>query len=333
MTAKDTSAPHIVGLGNALVDVVAAVAPDVVARHGLTPGGMHLVDAAAAHALFDEVGPGVRQSGGSVANSVAHLAQTGVRGTYLGKVANDDLGQTFRDEMAALGLAAPVAVAQDDDLGTGRCVVLVTPDGERTMSTHLGAAIDILPAEVRAAMPEAFDMLFIEGYLWDAPRGAAVIETAAQLARAAGARIALTPSDAGCVERNREVMLNFIAQHADTLVGNLVEIGALAGQEGAQAALDWAMSMVDVAAVTEHDKGALVADAGGVHRVDANRVARVVDTTGAGDAFASGFLAGLAMGRPVAEAGRMGAELAAGVLGHYGARDGAAARAIALPAA
>lgn len=325
--------PHIVGLGNALVDVVAAVAPAVITRHDLTPGGMHLVDATAAQALFDEVGPGVRQSGGSVANSIAHLAQAGVRGTYIGKVANDDLGKCFCDEMTGLGLAAPVAVAQNGDLGTGRCVVLVTPDGERTMSTHLGAATDILPAEVRAAMPAAFDILLIEGYLWDAPQGAAVIETAAQLAREAGARVALTPSDAGCVERNREGMLTFIAEHADMLIGNHVEIGALAGKKGAKAALDWAMRQLSVAAVTEHEKGALVADESGSHHVAALPITDLVDTTGAGDAFASGFLAGIARGKPVADAGRMGAELAATVLGHYGARNGAAARAISLTGA
>ena len=294
---------------------------------------MHLVDAAAARALFDEVGPGVRQSGGSVANSIAHLAGTGVTGTYLGKVAEDDLGRAFCDELTALGIAAPVAVAQEAEPGTGRCVVLVTPDGERTMSTYLGAAVEILPAEVRAAMPEAFDILFIEGYLWDAPHGPDAIAAAAERARAAGARIALSPSDPGCVERNAAAMKAFIAEHVDILIGNHHELAALSGTEGAEAALDWALGQVSVAAVTEHDKGSLVGDATGRARVAAAAVARVVDTTGAGDAYASGFLAALALGEDVAEAGRQGAELAAKVLVHYGARDGAAARAIALPAA
>ena len=330
MTEEQT--PHIVGLGNALVDVVVPVAPDILERHALTPGGMHLVDAAAAQALFDEVGPGVRQAGGSVANSVAHLSGSGVRGTYLGKIANDDLGQSFLDEMVGLGLGAPVAVAQNSALGTGRCVVLVTPDGERTMSTHLGVATELLPAEVRAAMPEALDILLVEGYLWDAPQGAAVISAAAERARAAGARIALTPSDAGCVARNGDAMLDFIARETDILVGNHAEIGALADLQGGGAALDWAMRHVGIAAVTEHEKGALVADTKDVHRIPAEDVARVVDTTGAGDAFASGFLAGLAQGESVAEAGRRGAARAATVLDHYGARNGAAARAIALPA-
>ncbi len=325
--------PHIVGVGNALVDVVAAVAPEVIARHGLDVGGMHLVDAQAAHALFEEVGPGVRQSGGSVANSIAHLADLGLAGTYLGKTAADDLGRTFAEEMAQMGITAPIAPAPEGGEGTGRCVVLVTPDGERTMSTHLGAAVTLKPSDLADAMPARFDMLFVEGYLWDAPHGAAVIETAAQAAHAAGAKVAVTPSDAGCVERNRGVMLNFIAQHADILIGNHVEIGALAGQTDTAAAMDWAMAQVGIAAVTEHEKGSLVADATERHHVAAAPVAKVLDTTGAGDAYASGFLGGLAQGKSVAEAGRMGADLAARVLGHYGARDGAAARAIALPAA
>jgi sugar/nucleoside kinase (ribokinase family) len=325
--------PHIVGVGNALVDVVAAVAPEVVARHGLTPGGMHLVDADAAHALFEEVAPGVRQSGGSVANSIAHLADLGLGGTYLGKVAGDDLGRTFRDEMGAMKIDAPVGDRTGEGAGTGRCVVLVTPDGERTMSTYLGAAVTLAPDDIHAAIPAEFDILFVEGYLWDAPQGAEVIAAAAERARTAGARVALTPSDAGCVERNRAAMLDFIAQHADILIGNHVEIGALSGQEDTEAVLDWALSHVPVAAVTEHEKGALVADATGRYRVPAVPVARVVDTTGAGDAYASGFLGGLARGLSVEEAGRQGADLAARVLGHFGARDGAAARALALPAA
>ena len=325
--------PHIVGVGNALVDVVAAVAPEVIARHDLQTGGMYLVDAAAAQSLFEEVGPGVRQSGGSVANSIAHLADLGVSGTYLGKTAEDDLGRTFAEEMRAMGIDAPIAPGPAGETGTGRCVVLVTPDGERTMSTYLGAAVTLKPSDLTGAMPARFDTLFVEGYLWDAPQGAAVIETAAQAAKSAGAKVAMTPSDAGCVERNRDVMLNFITQHVDILIGNHVEIGALAGQEDAEAAMDWALCHVGTAAVTEHDKGALVADEAGRHRVDAVAVPRVLDTTGAGDAFASGFLGGLALGRPVDEAGRMGAECAARVLGHYGARDGAAARAISIPAA
>ena len=154
--------PHIVGVGNALVDVVAAVTPEVIARHGLKTGGMYLVDAAAAQSLFEEVGPGVRQSGGSVANSMAHLSDLGLSGTYLGKTAQDDLGTTFAEEMRAMGIDSPIAPGPAGETGTGRCVVLVTPDGERTMSTYLGAAVTLKPSDLADAMPERFDTLFVE---------------------------------------------------------------------------------------------------------------------------------------------------------------------------
>lgn len=326
--------PHIVGLGNALVDVVAPVEAEVITRHKLTPGGMHLVDAEAAHALFAEVGPGVRQSGGSVANSIAHLADLGVKGTYLGKIAEDDLGATFTEEMRGLGISAPVAgLPAGGDTGTGRCVVLVTPDGERTMSTYLGAAVTLEPNDIQDDHLSGCDILFVEGYLWDAPHGPEVIAKAARQAKDLGARVALTPSDPGCVERNREAMMGFISDFADILIGNHTEIGALSGSDDLEAAMDWALARVGTVALTEHEKGSLVADSTGRHRVEAAPIARVVDSTGAGDAYASGFLGGIAQGKPVEEAGRMGAELAARVLAHYGARDGAAARAIALPAA
>ncbi|SES38850.1 Sugar or nucleoside kinase, ribokinase family [Tranquillimonas rosea] len=325
--------PHIVGLGNALVDVVAPVEAEVITRHKLTPGGMHLVDAEAAHALFSEVGPGVRQSGGSVANSIAHLADLGVKGTYLGKIAEDDLGATFTEEMRGLGISAPVAAAPQGETGTGRCVVLVTPDGERTMSTFLGAAVTLEPGDISPDHITGCGILFVEGYLWDAPHGPAVIAKAAEEAKKTGAKVALTPSDPGCVERNREAMMGFINDHADILIGNHTEIGALSGTDDTEAAMDWALERVGIVALTEHEKGSLVADSTGRHRVQAEPISKVVDSTGAGDAYASGFLGGLVLGKPVQDAGRMGAELAARVLGHYGARDGAAARAIALPAA
>lgn len=324
--------PHIVGVGNALVDVVAPVDHDVISRHRLTPGGMHLVDAAAAHALFAEVGPGVRQSGGSVANSIAHMADTGLCGTYLGKIADDDLGRTFREEMGGMGIAAPVADGPASEIGTGRCVVLVTPDGERTMSTHLGAAATLTAADITADHFRGCNLLFIEGYLWDTPEGPAAIETAAKFAKAAGARIALTPSDLGCVDRNRDGMLGFIEDYVDILIGNHIEIGALARQDGS-AALKWALSHVNIAAVTESERGSFVSDGGEPVHIEPVPLAQVIDSTGAGDAYANGFLNGLTRGLDVAASGWIGAKLAAGMLGHFGAREGAAARAISLSAA
>lgn len=324
--------PHLVGLGNALVDVVAPVDPQVIARHGLTVGGMHLVDEAAAHALFDEVAPGVQQSGGSVANSVAHAAELGLATTYLGKTAEDSLGRAFRAEMDELGIAAPVPLSTTGS-GTGRCVVLVTPDGERTMSTHLGAAVELEPGDIASAYPEGGDMLLIEGYLWDAPHGAEAIAEAARRARDAGASVAMTPSDSGCVARNLDAMRAFVEAHADILIGNAEEVAALSGAATPQEGLAWAMARCKVAAVTQSEEGALVADASGTAQVPPDAVPEVVDSTGAGDAFAAGFLAGLAQGESVAEAGAIGARQAARVLGHFGARNGPAARALSLPAA
>ena len=312
----------VVGLGNALVDVVAAVDIEAIERHGLTLGAMHLVDHDAADALYAEVGPGVVQSGGSVANSIAHIRNLGLSCCFIGKVADDELGDAFRADLAVLGVDFP-ELAPANVMGTGRCVILVTPDGERTMSTYLGAAQGLTPADVETGMPERADLLLVEGYLWDSPEGEATIRAAASWARRAGARIALTPSDAGCVLRHRDAMLGFIHDgYCDILVGNHHEIGALAGAEGPQDALAWARAHAELAAVTMSEAGALVADKAQVHRIDALAVEKVVDTTGAGDAFAAGFLHGVLEGAPLPEAGRRGAELAARVVTHPGAREG-----------
>ena len=314
---------RVVGLGNALVDVVASVNPEAIARHSLTPGGMHLVDREAADALYAEVGPGLVQSGGSVANSIAHMRGLGLPCTFIGKVAKDALGDAFAADLAALGVDFPAV--GPGETGTGRCVVLVTPDGERTMSTYLGAAQGLTPADVEAGMPDDAALLLVEGYLWDSPEGAAMIDAAAARAHAVGARIALTPSDAGCVGRHRDAMLAFIRDHCDILVGNQHEVGALAGTDSPEEALVWARRHASIVAVTMSEDGALVADEDRAYRIEAQPVERVVDTTGAGDAFAAGFLHGVLEGAPLPEAARRGAELAARVITHPGARQQAAA--------
>ena len=311
---------RVVGLGNALVDVLAAVEPGAIARHNLTPGAMHLVDRAAADALYAEVGPGFMQSGGSVANSIAHMRGLGLPCTFIGKVAGDALGDAFRADLATLGVDFP-AIGPANGFGTGRCVVLVTPDGERTMSTYLGAAQGLSPADIEAAMPRQAGLLLVEGYLWDSPEGEATNRAAAALARGSGALIALTPSDAACVMRHRDAMLAFIADYCDILVGNHHEIGALSGADSPDNALAWARRNAKVVAVTMSEAGALMADRNGACRIEALPVAQVVDTTGAGDAFAAGFLYGVLEGLQLPEAGRRGAELAARVITHVGARE------------
>jgi len=315
---------RVVGLGNALVDVVASVEAGAIARHKLTPGAMHLVDRAAADALYAEVGPGLVQSGGSVANSIAHMRGLGRICTFIGKVAEDALGDAFRADLDMLGVDFP-ALGPANGVGTGRCVVLVTPDGERTMSTYLGAAQWLSTADIEAGMPERAALLLVEGYLWDSPAGEATVRAAAARASASGARVALTPSDAACVWRHRDAMLAFIGDYCDILVGNHHEVGALAGTDGPEEALVWARRHAGAVAVTMSEAGAFIADAEDVFRIEALPVERVVDTTGAGDAFAAGFLHGVLEGAALPEAGRLGAELAARVITHPGARQQAAA--------
>ena len=316
--------PQIAGIGNPLVDVVATIDAGGPARHGLIPGEMHLVDAARAAALYAEIGPGVQQSGGSVANTIAHVGDLGLKGTFLGKVAADDLGGVFRRDMAALGIAVPVP-DQTDGTGTGHCVVMVTPGGQRTMSTYLGACECLAPGDLPEALPPETAILLVEGYHFDTPHGAANIARAVELARGVGARVALTPSDPSCVDRQRAAMLALIQGDCDILLGNEVELAALSGAKDPLSALHWALEHCRTVALTRSEHGALVTDGGPVIEIAAVPVAEVVDTTGAGDAFAAGFLAGIAEGHDVAEAARAGAALAARVIGHFGARQSKAA--------
>lgn len=311
---------RIIGLGNALVDVLAHVDKDAVARHDLTPGGMHLVDSDAAEALYAEVGPGLTQSGGSVANTMAHLAAAGRAVTFIGRVADDELGAAFRKDLESLGASCPVAPATGG-LGTGRCVVLVAPDGERTMSTFLGAAQEITASEAAAAVPAEADIALIEGYVFDAPDGAAVIDAVVTMAQSAGAKIALTPSDAGCVERHLEPMRKFIADHCDLLIGNEDEMKALSGATDAEAALDWASARSEVAVVTLSERGSLAAKGDERFTVEAAPVERVVDSTGAGDAYAAGFVSEFVRSGDVKAAATAGGALAAQVITHTGARE------------
>ncbi|MEO1471585.1 MAG: adenosine kinase, partial [Pseudomonadota bacterium] len=315
----------IVGIGHALVDVLAPVDASVVERHSLRTGGMHLVDAAAADRLYAEVGPGVTQSGGSVANTMAHLAVDGHASTFVGRVAGDDLGRAFGDDLARLGVdfpaaPAPAAPGPLDDLATGRCVVLVTPGGERTMSTFLGRASTLSPADA-ASIPDDAGWLIVEGYVFDAPRGPEAIAAAVERAREIGAKIVLTPSDAGCVDRHLAAMQAFVTRPCDVLIGNEEEMRALSGAATPAEALDWAAAHAETACVTLSSAGAMAAQGPLRTAVPAVDGVSVVDTTGAGDAFAAGFVGALARGQDIEAAAAAGCAIAARVITHMGARN------------
>lgn len=313
---------RVVGLGNAIVDILVTVDEATITRNKLEKGGMDLVSEEESWSLYKDLGPSSECSGGSVANTVAHLAGAGVPATFVGKVADDEFGKVFTHDLNALGVDVPTSpVAQGEGPGTGRSIVMITPDGQRTMSTFLGAAVTLNAPDVAAAMPDAFELLFIEGYLWDAPDGPAAIEEAAKRAKSAGAEVAVTLSDAGCVLRHIDEMREFVEQYADILIANEHEAGALARAPKLDDAIAYVRETVRIAAVTRSGDGSVVVNGNVLTNVPPEKVDEVVDSTGAGDAYAAGFLAAYLKGEELPECGREGGRLAARVIQHIGARE------------
>ena len=309
---------QVVGIGNAIVDVLARVEEAFLAAHGVPKGGMRVIDEAAARALYAAMPPSREISGGSAANTIAGLAALGVRTAYVGKTRDDQLGRIFAHDIRALGVHydGPVAAAGPE---TARCLVLVTPDGERSMSTCLGVSGLLAPAEIDVALMGRADWLYLEGYLFDLPEAKDAYRRAIAAVRAGGGRVAFTVSDAFCVARHREDMLALIRDHVDLLFANRSELAALYGTDDLEAGIAAAGRDVAMAAVTLSGDGAVVTAAGARLAVPAVATA-VVDTTGAGDLFAAGFLAGIARGRSPGDCARMGCVAAAEVISHIGAR-------------
>ncbi|HBH27025.1 MAG TPA: adenosine kinase [Rhodospirillaceae bacterium] len=313
---------ELVGLGSALVDVLAHVTDefmeDQTQTAGLVKGTMALVDEARATALYDLLPPAIESSGGSVANTVAGFAALGGRAAFVGKIAADQLGQVFTHDMRALGVTFDVAPLTHG-AATGRSLILITPDAQRTMNTFLGAAQALTPADAPQDLIERAEITYIEGYLFDmdGPRAAAV--EAARIAKDAGRRVALSLCDPFCVERHRAAFTGLIeGGSVDIVLANEAEAVALTGAKDARAALD--ALACPTAAVTRSERGALVKDEGRVVEVPAVPGVEVLDTTGAGDAFAAGFLFGLARRKPLEGAGHLGCRAAARIIAHVGAR-------------
>ncbi len=309
----------VVAVGNAIVDIQLPVQPDFLVRHAITPAAMTLIDAERADALTLAFEGAVEAAGGSAANSMTGIASLGGRAAYVGKVQDDRLGHAFTRAFRAAGVAFDTPPAAEGP-GTARCLIAITPDGQRAMSTFLGVSTLLEPADVDRDTIQSGAIVFLEGYLFDRPEAKAAFVRAAEFAAAAGRRTALTLSDTFCVERHRESFRHLVRHHVDVLFANEAEILSLYQVSDLADALGAAEAECAVVAVTRSEHGSVVLADGQRHAVPAFPVERVVDTTGAGDLYAAGFLHGLTSGRSVAEAGRLGSLAAAEVISHLGPR-------------
>ena len=309
----------VVGIGNALVDVLSQADEDEVTRQGLVKGTMHLVDEARARTLYEAMGPGVEMSGGSAANTVVGVASFGGRAHYVGKVRDDQLGEVFGHDLRATGVGYDTPRATSGP-PTGRCLILVTPDAQRTMSTFLGASVRLGPADVDPRLIARGRILYLEGYLFDPPEAQEAFRAAAAIAHEAGRKVALTLSDPFCVERHRAAFLDLVEHHVDILFANELEICALYQVRDFDTALPHVRGHCELAALTRSAKGSVLVNGSRMHVVRAHPVEAVVDTTGAGDLYASGVLYGLAQGLDLPTCGRLGSLAAAEVIAHVGAR-------------
>jgi sugar/nucleoside kinase (ribokinase family) len=308
----------ILGIGNAIVDVLAPADEAFIAGRGLLKGAMRLIDTNEAEALYAAMPAGVESSGGSAGNTCAVAAGLGAKVGFLGKVAADQLGEVFAHDIKAVGVHFPTPPLSGG-APTARCLILVTPDGQRTMNTFLGACVTFGEKDVDAAEVARAKVVYLEGYLFDPPEAQAAFKAAARAAHAAGRKVAITLSDAFCVGRHREAFRAFVKEEADILFANESEILALYETDDFEAAAAQAADEVEIAALTRSENGSIILSAGKRHQVAAQPT-KVVDTTGAGDAYAAGFLAAWAKGLSLPEAGRWGSIAAAEVISHYGAR-------------
>ena len=310
----------VLGIGNAIVDVIARTEEDFLLEQSMHKGTMALINEARAQSIYAAMGPAIETSGGSAANTIVGLASLGSRSAFIGKVKDDELGRTFAHDIRAAGATYTTPLASDGP-STARCYVLVTPDGERTMNTYLGAAQGLHPADIDADLVAASAVLYLEGYLWDPKNAKDAYIKAAKIAHEAGRTVALSLSDAFCVDRWRGEFLQLMrSRTVDLTFANEAELRSLYQASDFDSAIAAVRLDVSTAVVTRSEKGCIVLSPDGIEAVPAFPVERVVDTTGAGDLFAAGFLSGLARGAEDRTCGRLGALAAAEVIGHLGAR-------------
>lgn len=310
---------NVIGIGNAIVDVLVNVDDEFLSQNELVKGAMKLIDSNEANALYEKMPAGVECSGGSAGNTMAGIASLGGKGGYVGKVADDQLGEVFAHDMRAGGIHFDTAPSTGGT-PTARCLVLITQDAQRTMNTYLGACVELGPQDIDEAQIKRSQVTYMEGYLWDPPDAKEAFLKAAKIAHAAGRKVSLSLSDSFCVDRHRAEFVDLVNNHVDILFANETEIMSLFEVKTFDEALSAIRGRCDLAALTRSEKGSLIVTADATHEVAAQPVQQVVDTTGAGDLYASGFLYGFTEGREPAECGRLGAICAAEVISHYGAR-------------
>lgn len=309
----------VLGIGNAIVDVLSRVDDQFLQDHSISKGAMQLIDEDQASKLYAAMSAGVEISGGSAANTIAGIAQLGGAPAFIGKVRDDQLGEVFTHDIRASGVHFDTPAATTGP-ATARCLVLVTPDGERTLNTFLGASTGLLPDDIDAKSIAAAKVVYLEGYLWDPPQAKEAFVRAANIARGAGRQVALTLSDAFCVDRHRDSFLDLIKRDVDILFANEAEIKSLYQVAGFDDALQAVRHDCKLAALTRSDAGSVICAGDEVHVIEAREVEQVVDTTGAGDLYSAGFLFGYTKGKDLQTSARLGSLAAAEVISHIGAR-------------
>jgi sugar/nucleoside kinase (ribokinase family) len=322
-----TSAFDVLGIGNAIVDVISRADDAFLGQHGLVKGSMMLIDEERAEMLYAAMGPGIEVSGGSCGNTMAGIASFGGKGAYIGKVRDDQLGKVFGHDISAVGVSFETPKAQSGP-ATARCLILVTPDAQRTMNTYLGACTGLGPDDIDPDLVGSAQVTYVEGYLWDAPAAKQAVLKAFDAAHAKGRLVSITLSDSFCVHRYREEFRDLVRNKVDILFGNESEIRALYEVETFEEAIEATRQEAKMAVLTRSEKGSVVLKGDQTWTVPAASVAKVVDTTGAGDLYAAGFLFGFTHDKPFAECARLGGLAAAEIISHVGARPEQALRSL-----
>jgi sugar/nucleoside kinase (ribokinase family) len=310
----------VIGVGNAIVDVLAQADDAFLDRNDLDKGMMTLIDTDRARALYKSMGPAIEVSGGSAANTLAGLASLGGTGAYIGKVRNDQLGGVFTHDIRAAGVDFRSWPAKEGP-PTARCLIFVTPDAQRTMQTYLGISVELSSDDIDPEAIGSARITYLEGYLFDRDEAKKAFVKAAEIAHAAGRKVALTLSDPFCVDRHRAEFRHLVSGHVDILFANQAEIESLYEVSKFDDALQRIRGHCEIAALTRGPQGSVVISGDELHVIDAHPVANVVDTTGAGDLYAAGFLYGLTHGKDLAASGRIGSLCAGEIISHFGARS------------